>query len=122
MQVASCSHGSANIDLIEHRWVDENDEPHSDCLVDLFNPAHIAAILHNYLGLKQQVHARFHDDFYYLMEDFDRVMARALKPYPAYQDLVKLKILGKSNLEIQEYLKKKHNMKHTVEYLSCLWC
>lgn len=121
-QSASCSHGSAKIDLFENRWVDESGEPHSDGLVTFFNPTHVAAILHNYLGLKQQTRGRFHDDFYYLMEDFDVLLHKALKSNPAYMDLVNLKIIGKSNLEIKSYLEKHHNLKHTVEYISCLWC
>jgi hypothetical protein len=84
MQMASSSSAPNKIDLYEKRWVDKNDEPHSDGLVTLFNPTHVAAILHNYAGLKTQTAGHFHDDFYYLMEDFDKVMKRALQPYPAY--------------------------------------
>lgn len=122
MQSASCSRAPNKIDLYENRWVDKNDEPHSDGLVTLFEPTHVAAILHNYIGLKQQTHGHFNDDFYYLMEDFDKVMERALRPYPAYRDLVSMKIHGRSNVEIQDFLARKHNMKHTPEYISALWC
>ena len=82
--MASSSSAPNKIDLYERRWVDKNDEPHSDGLVTLFNSTHVAAILHNYAGLKAQTAGHFNDDFYYLMEDFDRVMKRALQPYPAY--------------------------------------
>lgn len=122
MQSASCSRAPNKIDLYERRWVDRNDEPHSEGLITLFNPNHVAAILHNYAGLKQQTAGHFNDDFYYLLEDFDRVMARALSQYPAYRDLVTMKINGRTNVEIQEFLSKKHNMNHTIQYISALWC
>ena len=106
------------LDLEEERWIDENNEPQSKGLITFFNPKHISAILCNYEGLKNQVKGRYWDDLYYLMEDFDKLMKKALINYPLFQDLVKLKIDGKSNLEIQEELYKKHSVKHSIEYIS----
>jgi hypothetical protein len=48
------------------------------------NPEHIEAILCNYNALKLEVRGKYQDDFYYLMQDFDRLMIRALANYPAY--------------------------------------
>ena len=109
------------LDLEEERWIDENNEPQSKGLITFFNPKHISAILCNYEGLKNQVKGRYWDDLYYLMEDFDKLMNKTLINYPLFQDLVKLKIDGKSNLEIQEELYKKHGVKHSIEYISQLW-
>ena len=56
------------------------------------------------------------------MEDLDVLVDKTLKEkHPLYYDLVIMKIDGKSNLEIQEELQKKHGIKHSVEYLSSLW-
>ena len=41
--------------------------------------------------------------------------------YPLYYDLIIYKIDGKQNIEIQQLLQEKHNIKHSVEYISSLW-
>ena len=109
------------ISLDEHITFDEKQEPVSDGLVSFFNPTHISAILCNYDILKEGLQQKFGNDFYYLMEDFDKLRAEALAPYPLYNDLTKYKIEGKSNLEIQKLLFEKHGIKHSVEYISALW-
>ena len=55
------------------------------------------------------------------MEAFDVLMKKALAQYPLYMDIVKLKFKGKQNIEIQKALEKKHNVWHSVEYISSLW-
>lgn len=122
-KMASCSRGLNKIDLNEERWIDENGEPHSKGLVTFFNPDHVAAILRNYNGLKIESAGKYWNDFFYLMQDFDELAKRALKKqYPLLWDLMWLKLAGKSNLEIQARLEEKHGIKHSVEYISSLWC
>lgn len=113
--------GLNKIDLDEKRYIDENGEPQSTGLISFFNEKHISAILCNYNGLKIETKGRFWDDFYYLMEAFDVLMKKALAQYPLYMDIVKLKFKGKQNIEIQKALEKKHNVWHSVEYISSLW-
>jgi hypothetical protein len=56
------------------------------------------------------------------MFDLDTVVDKALKDkFPLYYDLVIYKIDGKQNQEIQDLLYQKHNIKHSVEYISSLW-
>lgn len=110
-----------SIRLEEHIHFDENNEPVSDGLVSFFNPFHVQAILCNYDILKEGMRQRFNNDFYYLMEDFDKLKAAALAPYPLYTDLAQYKIDGKSNLQIQKMLSAKYNIKYSVEYISALW-
>lgn len=92
--------GLNKIDLDEKRYIDENGEPQSTGLISFFNEKHISAILCNYTALKLETRGRYWDDFYYLMEAFDVLMKKALTPYPLYYDLTKMKIKGRSNLEI----------------------
>lgn len=120
--VPTMTKGVNKIDLYERRYVDENGNPQSTGLISLFNPAHISAILRNYNALKIETKGRHWDDFFYLMEDFDKLMARALAPYPQYQDLVKYKLANKSGIEIQELFQKKYGEKHSLQYFSQLWC
>ena len=100
MNITVSARGINKIDLSERRWVDEQGEPQSSGLISFFNPLHISAILCNYNALKIETKGRYWDDFFYLMEDFDDLLRRALDDYPLYRDLVRLKIEGKQNIEI----------------------
>lgn len=116
------SHGGVNkINLEERRWIDEAGNPQSDGLVTLFNPKHVSALLCNYYALKIETRGRFHDDFYYLLRDLDATMKKALKDHPAYFDIIKYKMDNKTNLEIQQMLLEKHNISHSLQYISQLW-
>lgn len=112
---------NSSIYLDEHITFDEKQEPVSDGLVSFFNPTHISAILCNYDILKEGLQQKFGNDFYYLMEDFDKLKAEALAQYPLYNDLTKYKIEGKSNVEIQSLLLNTYGIKHSIEYISALW-
>lgn len=98
--IASSAKGINKVDLSEHCWVDEDGEPQSDGLVSFFYPHHINAILSNYHALKLEVKRRYNSDFYFLMEDFDKVMKKALYHHPELLDLVRMKTRGKTNVEI----------------------
>ena len=115
------SHATNQIELKENIWMDENGEPHSDDLVSLFNYKHISAILCNYELLNTALKYKFSSDFHYLMDDFNKLLKKTLDKYPMYKDLVKYKIAGKQNIEIQKMLLKRHGVKHSVEYISSLW-
>lgn len=121
MYSAPSNGGINKIDLDEVRYIGADGEPQSTGLISLFNEKHISAILCNYTALKIETRGRYWDDFYYLMETFDALMDKALAPYPLYYDLARMKIKGRSNLEIQAALEKKHGIKHSVEYISSLW-
>ena len=91
-------------------------------LISFLNPKHISALLCNYSKLKEDCYGKFYTDGYFLMEDLDSLIEKTLKEkYPLYYDLMIYKIDGKQNIEIQGLLEKKHNIKHSVEYISSLW-
>lgn len=118
---SAASGGGCSIELEEVVYFDADGEPTSDSLVTFFKPAHISAILCNYEILKTGLARKYNNDFYYLMRDFDQLLRKALAPFPAYATLVKAKIRGLSNADIQKLLIEKHDLKHTVEYISSLW-
>lgn len=122
IQPITTGHGSSKIDLSETRYVDEQGNPQSTGLISFFNPAHIAAVLQNYSGLKIETRGRYQDDFFYLMEDFDKLLHEALIDYPQYLDIVKYKWNNKSAAEIQTMLLEKHGIQHSIQYISSLWC
>jgi hypothetical protein len=122
VRASHASHTSGNrIELDEEVFFDEKGDPTSNSLVTFFKPEHISAILCNYEPLKLHLDNKFSNDFHYLMEDFDKLMHKALKEYPAYWTIVKGKFDNLTNAEIQKQLIEKHNLNHTVEYISSLW-
>lgn len=109
-------------DLKENIYIDENGEPVSDCLVNLFDPNHISALLCNYAALKEECWGNFGWDFWYLMEDLDNLVDKTLKDkYPLYYKLVIYKIDGKTNIDIQQLLNAEFGISYSVEYISSLW-
>lgn len=89
--------------------------------VSLLNPTVCSTILLHYSALKEEGWGNFDSDTYYLMEDFDRISAKALEPYPLYERIVELKIDGLQNSEIQAALSYEFQTTYTQEYISSLW-
>ena len=110
------------IDLNEHITIDENGDPVSDCLISLFNPHHVCCLLCNYSKLKEDCWGHFDSDWWYLMENFDNLLERALKEdYPILYDIVAYKIDGLQNKDIAMRIKQDYNVSYSVEYLSAVW-
>lgn len=110
------------ISLEEKITIDENGEPISNSIVSFFNPDHICYLLCNYSKLKEDSWSFFDGDWWYLMEDFDKLTQRALKEdYPILYDIMIYKIDGMQNKSIAEALKKKYGVSYSVEYLSTVW-
>lgn len=114
-------HGPNHIEISDEVYFDENGEPTSDAVVTFFKPEHISAILCNYEVLDVHLRHKYSSDFHYMMRDFKKLMREGLEPYPAYRTLVAAKIEGLTNAEIQKLLIEKHDLRHTVEYISSLW-
>lgn len=122
MYMTNVTKGFSKLSLDETITVNEKGEVESNGLISLFNPKHISALLCNYAKIKEDAWGKFKSDSYYLMEDLDSLIEKTLKKdYPLYYDLLIYKIDGKQNVEIQELLHKKHDIKHSVEYISSLW-
>ncbi len=111
----------SRIELADNITFDEKGDPVSSGPVSFFNPEHISAILCNYELLTYHMPNKFNNDFYYMMQDFEKLMRKALLKYPAYWTLVKGKFQNLTNAEIQKKLIEKHDLYHTVEYISALW-
>ena len=89
--------------------------------VSLVDPAVCSAILCNYSKLKGESEAKFNSDLYYLIHSFDKVSSIALEKYPLYEKIVIYKIDGVQNVEIADRLQEEFGIRHTPEYISCLW-
>ena len=80
-----------------------------------------SAILCNYSKLKGESEGKFYSDLYYLIESFDQISEQALKNYPIYEKIVIYKIDGLQNTDIVNRIEEEFGVKHTPEYISCLW-
>lgn len=109
--------------LIDYYWIDEDMEPHNDGIINFFNWNHISALLCNYSALKKDCWDKLDSDLYYTMLDLENLIDDTLDndKYQLYYELLKLKIDGCGNAEIQEKLDRKFGVRHTVEYISALW-
>ena len=112
----------AKINLEEKITIDKEGNPHSAGYISFFNPEHISLLLCNYAQLKEESWDRFDSDMKWALLDLEKLVESCLKEkYPLYYDLVIYKIDGKQNIEIQQLLNDKYNIKHSVEYISALW-
>lgn len=110
------------INLDEHITIDENGDPVSDCLISLFNPHHVCCLLCNYSKLKEDCWGHFDSDWWYLMENLDNLLERALKEdYPILYDIMIYKIDGLQNKDIAARIKRDYDISYSVEYLSAVW-
>lgn len=97
-------------------------EIHDSSLISLTNPAHVSALLRNYSRLKEDCYGKFYTDGYYLMEDLDYLIDNHIKKqYPLYFKILVYKIDGKKNIQIQQLIEQEFKIKHSEEYISCLW-
>lgn len=117
--------GIKNFDKIcfdEKIIMDEDKNPEDKSILSFFDYKHISALLNNYSKLKEDSWGKFWTDSYYLMQDLDELIERALKEkFPLYFSLLIYKIDGKPNSEIKELLDEEYNISYTSEYISSLW-
>ena len=101
-------------------WIDENGKI---CYsgVSFLDPNVITIILCNYSKLKEGSYGKFEGDTWYLMEDFDRLVDKALENYPLYRRIVEYKIDGLSNVDIKNKIEEEFGFTHSLEYISSLW-
>lgn len=89
--------------------------------ISFLNPTICAAFLQYYSKLKQDSSENFISDTWYLIYDFERLIDKALVPYPIYLTIVECKIDGLSLLDIQQKIQIEYGIKHSPEYISSLW-
>lgn len=112
----------SHLDLSEHIQENEKGDVISTGYINFFNPTHISLLLHNYSRIKEECWDKFESDLRWMMEDLDDLIEKTFKDYPLYKDLLIYKIDGKSNAEIQDRLAIDHGVRHSIEYISALWC
>lgn len=85
------------------------------------NPKVCEAVLCSYSKLKEDSWGNFENDTWYMINDFERIVDKALAKYPLYMRIVEYKIDGMPNNDIQMYIQQEFGIKHSIEYISSLW-
>lgn len=120
---------SAQLQAFAHMPLDENVTidpdtllPRSDCVISLFNPAHISFLLCYYSQLKEGCAEDLQSDMHYLLLDLENLVDKTLLPdYRVLYDLLVWKVDGRSNEEIQDLMHWRYNINHNEQYFSTLW-
>lgn len=87
----------------------------------LSDPEVVSNILCLYSKLKEEAWGNFDGDLWYVLTTLDDLMDKCLSDNPYYETIVRMKIDGCTNLQIQEELQKTLGLKPTQEYISTLW-
>lgn len=111
----------AHIPLNEKVTLDVNEMPHSDGVINIFNPAHISFLLCYYPQLKQECFDDLDSDMHFLLLDLEKLVDRTLRDEPVLYDLLVWKIDGKTNEEIQKLMESHYGIQHNEQYFSTLW-
>jgi len=122
VRCTSVTRAFAHLDLSENITVQPDGTLITDGICSLYNPRHVAAILHNYEALLLQSKGKFNSDSWYFMMDFKKLFEKDYAAAaPMYFDIAMLKINGYSNTQIQAEIRNKYNVLHSLEYISTLW-
>lgn len=121
MATTPTSKSSHRIELNETRGIGADGEPYSTSPVSLFNPSHISALLTHYSALNVSTKGRPSDDFYCLLREFEALVERTFADNPAFYEIIKQKIAGKTNEEIRDILSEKYSVHYASEYISTLY-
>lgn len=122
---AQLTHTGANPPKFDSKeWI-EYDEDRKPLIkysgVSLLDPTVVAAVLQNLGGLRAHSIGQFDKDIWYFVQDFDKLLTKALAEYPMYQRIIDYKIEKYTNQEIQDMLLKEFHTSHSLEYISSLW-
>ena len=102
-------------------WIDPETGAIRYSGISFLDPNVISTILCNYSSLKTHSYGQFQGDTWYLVQDFETLLQRALADYPIYQRIVEYKIDLRQNTEIKDLLEKEFGFTHSLEYISSLW-
>lgn len=114
--------GSQEIDWRENIWLDKDGEIRYGGKCTVYNPKHVSALLVNYNKLVQDAEEDLNSDVRWAIKDLEETIEHSLKEeFPLYYDIVRLKLDGRSNIEIRDELEKIHGITHSLEYISSLY-
>ena len=102
-------------------WLDPDTQEVCYSGFTFLDPNVCEQVLCNYSKLKEDSWGNFENDTWYMINDFEDLIDRALKPYPLYLRIIEYKIDRMPNNDIQLKLQQEFGIKHSIEYISSLW-
>ena len=118
----SAIHTRVPVAINEEEWYDHTSDRIFFSGISLLDSKICSTILHNYSKLKAEAEGHFDSDLYYLLESFDEITTKALADQPLYEQIIVYKVDGLPNQEVSTKIQLEFGIKHTVEYISSLWC
>ena len=109
------------LDLTENIYLNSFGEVKSDSPFSLVNKESVSKILKEYDKLFLDSADSFNSDMKWLADELKHFIKRIKEDEPLYYDLIRAKVQGMQNIEIQELLEQKYGVKHSLEYISSLW-
>ena len=102
-------------------WFDSDMNPVSDCIISLFNPAHVSFLLEYYTQLRDECRDDLNSDMHHLLLDFDSLFMSVFPRDSETRTIVLLKMLGYSSSEIEGHINRRYGTSHTRQFYSMLW-
>lgn len=128
MNVVAKAHVNSQINhmshmpLIENVTIDGNGMPHSDGVISLLRPDHVAFLLKYYSKLKCSCWDDLNSDMHWLLIDLEDLVVRTLLPEnEVLYDLLVWEIDGLTGVEIVRQMERKYGIVHSEQYFSTLW-
>ena len=109
------------IEIPEHITFDDDGCPHSDAIISLLRPEHVALLLKYYQPLKSQLEGQVYSDLYWILDELDSLIDQTLRQHPILLDLLRWKTERYTNEEINDMMFKKYGVAHTDQYWSTVW-
>lgn len=113
--------GIGGMELAGEAWLDEEGLPQSDCVVSLFNPAHVSFLMTYWFMLRQDTYDRLDADMRWVLVDLESLMDKALRGKPELREIAFLKMLGTPSDEVLAVVNPKYGTNHSEQYLSTIW-
>lgn len=111
----------AHVNIPEKIYLDINKNIIVESPISILKPESVSFLLSYYSMLKQECWDDLHSDMHWLLIDLENTAEEALKDEPVLYDILKWKIDGYTNEQIQEKVEIVHGVIHNEQYYSTLW-
>lgn len=107
--------------LDENVTLGEDMMPVSDCVVSLYNPAHVSFLLTYWWHLKSETYDDLSSDMRWALLDLESLLSSALRGKPELRDIAVAKMRGVPSSELVGAINSRYGTHHSEQYLSTLW-
>lgn len=110
-----------HLSLPDLTYIGEDNLPHDNSPISLFDPSHVSFLLCNFDSLYRESYDNMQSDIRWLLDYLSQLIDQTFSNSPILYDLIRLEILGYSGADICEIMEIKHSIIHTEQYFSTMW-